>query len=155
MSKFSDAEISDFRETFSLFDRSGKNEILYQDVGECFRSFGFRPTNAEINKLLNSPSQDELQKKYVSFDEFLPMLAQIASEKRHGMQDFKDGLKLFDIDDNGTLPLHELRTALCSMGERLTEEEAEAVLHGMEDGNGLVDYEKLIKTVLSGAQNSS
>ena len=72
----------------------------------------------------------------------------MATVKRCDFQDFKDGLKLFDKDDSGTLPLYELRAALCSMGERLTEAEAEEVLSGHSDKNGLVDYEKLIKTVL-------
>merc|ERR1712168_1309561 len=80
MSNFSDAEIADFRDIFSLFDRSGKNEILYQDVAECLRSFGYRPTNAEIAKLLNQPSKEDMRKKFISFNEFLPMLAQVAGE---------------------------------------------------------------------------
>jgi len=148
MSKFSESEVSEFRDTFCLFDKSGKDEILYNDVGECMRAFGFRPSNAEIAKLLNSPTKDEMLQKTLSFNEFLPILSQVAGVQRCGFQDFKDGLKLFDKDDSGTLPLYELRTALCSMGERLTEAEAEEILSGHDDKNGLVDYETLIKTVL-------
>ena len=77
MSKFSESEVSEFRDTFCLFDKSGKDEILYSDVGECMRAFGFRPSNAEIAKLLNSPTKDEMLQKTLSFNEFLPILSQV------------------------------------------------------------------------------
>ena len=149
MSNFTDEQVSEFKDLFTLFDRSGEEKISYHDVGECLRAFGYTPTNEEVNTILNSPSQDDMGSKFVTFNEFLPMLAQVGKVKRSGFDEFIDGLKLFDKEGNGTLLGAEMRHVLCSMGEKLTEEEAEQVIAGQEDGNGFINYENFVDIVLN------
>ena len=50
--------LTEFRDCFSLFDKTGEDKIAYYEVGECLRAFGQNPTNAEIAKVLNNPTQD-------------------------------------------------------------------------------------------------
>lgn len=49
---------SEYRECFSLFDKTGDDRIALHEVGECFRAFGQNPTNAEVQKVLNNPNQE-------------------------------------------------------------------------------------------------
>ena len=51
-------QILEYREIFSLFDKAGDEKIFYHEVGECLRAFGESPTNADVQKVLNNPSQD-------------------------------------------------------------------------------------------------
>jgi len=149
MSNFTDEQVNEFKDLFTLFDRSGEEKIAFHDVGEAMRAFGYTPTNEEVHKILDSPSKDEMKSRFVTFNEFLPMLAQVGKVKRSGYDQFIDGLKMFDKEGNGTLLGAEMRHVLCSMGEKLTEEEAEMVMAGQEDGNGFINYESFVDSIVN------
>ena len=126
MTEFTEEQLSEYKDFFSLFDKTGENRIAYFEVGECLRAFGENPTNAEVLKVLNNPTQDQMNSKFVSFDEFLPMLAQVkraASNNKTSADDLNEGLKVFDKENNGTVSGAELRHVLVTLGEKLSEEE--------------------------------
>jgi len=151
MSSFSDEQLSEYKDFFSLFDKTGENRIAYYEVGECLRAFGENPTNAEVAKVLNNPSMDEMNSKMVTFDEFLPMLAQVKRQASEtSVDDMNEGLRVFDKENNGTVSAAELRHVLCTLGEKLSEEEVEQLLQGQEDNNGCIRYENFIKMVMEG-----
>ena len=59
----------------------------------------------------------ELNTKQVSFEEFLPMLAQIRRQATPpNIEDFIEGLRVFDKENNGTVMGAELRHVLVSLG---------------------------------------
>jgi len=43
-----------------------------------------------------------------------------------------------------------LRHILLALGERLNKEQADEIMEGVEDGEGLVNYEAFIKKVIAG-----
>ena len=62
----------------------------------------------------------ELNSKRVSFDQFLPMLAQIKRQQvPPNIADFTEGLKVFDKENNGTVMGAELRHVLVSLGKKI------------------------------------
>ncbi|XP_004225555.1 myosin light chain 3, skeletal muscle isoform isoform X5 [Ciona intestinalis] len=150
MSNFSDEQLSEFKEAFELFDR-GQDKIPYSLVGSLIRALGDDPTNADVNKVLGNPKKEELNSKTVTFEEFLPMLAQIKRQAvPSNIEDFIEGLRVFDKENNGTVMGAELRHVLASLGEKMNEEEIEQLMVGQEDTNGCVNYEALVKMVASG-----
>ena len=57
-------------------------------------------------------------RKRVSFEEFLPIYLSCRSKKQEGtMEDFIEGLRVFDKDGNGTINSAELRHVLTSLGK--------------------------------------
>lgn len=59
----------------------------------------------------------ELSTKQVTFSEFLPMLAQIERQTERGsFEDFVEGLRVFDKENNGTVLGAELRHVLSTLG---------------------------------------
>lgn len=149
MTDFTEDQLAEYRDCFSLFDRTGEDKIAYYEVGECLRAFGQNPTNADVQKVLNNPTPEDLNNKKVTFEQFLPMLAQIKRQAEPvQVEDFIEGLRVFDKENNGTVLGAELRHVLVSLGEKLTEEEVEQLMVGQEDANGRVNYEALIKMVV-------
>jgi len=60
-------------------------------------------------------------RKRVSFEEFLPIYLSFRSKKQEGsMEDFIEGLRVFDKDGNGTINSAELRHVLTSLGKLLS-----------------------------------
>ncbi|XP_069614507.1 myosin light polypeptide 6 isoform X2 [Ranitomeya imitator] len=150
MSDFSEDQISDFREAFALFDRTGDGKILYNQCGDVMRALGQNPTNAEVLKVLGNPKSEELNSKTLGFDQFLPMMQTIAKNKDQGTtDDFIEGLKVFDKEGNGTVMGSEIRHVLVTLGEKMTEEEVEMLVCGHEDANGCINYEDFVRHIMA------
>merc|ERR1711971_958705 len=125
---FSEDQIEDFKEVFQLFDTKG-----------------------EVKKLITSTcTQEKGPDARVTFETFLPMLQDVSSKPiRDTVDDFVEGLKHFDKEGNGLISAVELRHLLTGLGEKMSEEEVESLIHGKEDSQGNINYEEFVKMVLA------
>ena len=53
-------------------------------------------------------------------------------------------------DGNGFISSAELRHLLTTLGEKLSDEEAEQLLMGHEDNKGNINYENFVRSVMNG-----
>nr|UEK51428.1 M(II)ELC-like protein [Parasacculina yatsui] len=147
MTTFSDSQIVEFQETFSIFDMKGDSKIATSQIGDVVRALGQNPTEADVKRLCQSKNSDDR----LTFEEFLPVLQTISRQKPvDTAEDFIEGLRHFDKDGNGYISAAEIRSLMTTLGEKMTEEEVEQLLAGMEDSQGNVNYEELVRSVLNG-----
>ncbi|CAF1031251.1 unnamed protein product [Adineta ricciae] len=132
-------DLPDFREAFNLFDDRGDDKIPKHLFGEVVRALGLNPTEGQIKSTTQNLKTDR-----ISFEEFLPLYDSLAKKKDNNMNEGEliEGLKVFDKEQNGHISSAELRHLLTNLGERLTDEEVEQLLIGLEDKNGLIHYEE-------------
>ncbi|KAJ1963562.1 hypothetical protein GGI12_001975, partial [Dipsacomyces acuminosporus] len=56
--KFNEAQISEYREAFSLFDKDGDGTITAKELGTVMRSVGQNPSEAELQDMINEVDTD-------------------------------------------------------------------------------------------------
>ena len=100
------------------------------------------PTESEVKKLVVEHRTDDR----VTFEQFLPIMQAICSRRSTDTSDdFIEGLRHFDKDGNGFISSAELRHLLTTLGEKLSDEEAEQLLVGHEDSKGNINYENFVR----------
>ena len=104
-----DAQIDEFKEAFSLFDKDGDGSITTEELGSVMRSIGQIPTEQKLQEMINEVDADG--NGTIDFSEFLSMMARkmkdIESE-----DEIKEAFRMFDKDGNGFISAAEVRQAL-------------------------------------------
>jgi Ca2+-binding EF-hand superfamily protein len=149
--KFSKDQIEEWQDYWELFDNEGQGKIYWNQVGSAIRSFGWAPTNEQWMRELNGggeepPSKEDMNRKQVSFEEFLPVLAKVSELPTTGTkEDFLEGMKVFDKEGNGYVLAVEIQHVLASLGEALKTEEVDEIFKGVEvNSNGAMKYEEFV-----------
>jgi len=152
MGDYTEAQLADFKEMFGLFDMTGAGTVPYASVGNMIRAFGQDPTNAEVEKALGSPSKEDMASKTVTFEQYMPIFDQVKKDaKPAALEDFIEGLRIFDKESNGTVLGAELRHVLLSIGEKMDQKDVDALMVGQETGDEcVVDYAKFSAYLLEG-----
>jgi len=141
---------AELKEIFNLFDEELDGKIDGTQIGDVVRAGGLKPTNAAVWKAAGQEYKRKGEKR-LTFEEWMPIYEQLTKEKDAGsFADFMEGLKVFDKEECGKILAAELRHILLALGERLNTEEVDELLKGVEDSEGLVNYEAFIKKVMAG-----
>merc|ERR1712087_22700 len=165
--KMSESEAQD---AFIIFDEAyeGKDVDAFY-LADILRAVGCNVTNASAtshgktealgcnvtNASATSHGKTEaLGEKRITFAEFGPILAAVKADMSATgcKEDYIEGLKVFDKESTGKVPLAEVANCLASLGEKLDAEECDrlmAILGVTEDEDGFVMYEEFIANLLS------
>ncbi|XP_048259366.1 calmodulin-like protein 12 [Haliotis rufescens] len=139
MSQFTEEQISEFREAFSLFDRDGDGKITSKELGVTIRSLGGAITDAELQVMTDEV--DQTKKGLLDFPDFLTYMAR-ALKGQESEEELLEAFAVFDKDQNGYISAAELRHVMTNLGERLTDDEVEEMIREADmDGNGLIKYQ--------------
>jgi len=141
---------AELKEIFNLYDEELDGKIDGTQIGDVVRAAGLKPTNAAVWKAAGQEYKRKGEKR-LTFEEWQPIYDQLTKEKEAGtFADFMEGLKVFDKEECGKILSAELRHILLALGERLSTEEVDELLKGVEDAEGMVNYESFIKKVMAG-----
>merc|ERR1712066_1003153 len=97
------------------------------------------------------PSKEDLAHKQLSFEEFLPILAEVSKLPSTGTkEDFTEGMKVFDKETNGYVLAVEIQHVLGTLGESLSQDEVAKVFKDVEcNSNGMMKYEDFVKHIMA------
>ncbi|CAF0884261.1 unnamed protein product, partial [Didymodactylos carnosus] len=112
-------EVRQYREAFSLFDKDHDDIIAPQELGIVLRSCGLSPSEADLQKI-----QQQVGRK-IDFDTFVKIAKDFKANNKETEEDIREAFRVFDKDGTGYVSVSELKHAMISLGERLTEEEVD------------------------------
>ncbi|CAL9730271.1 calmodulin [Monosporozyma unispora] len=128
-------QIEEYREAFNLFDKDNSGSISPSELATVMKSLGLSPNETEISDLMNEIDQDGNQE--IDFDEFLTLMARQA-DTRDSAQEIIEAFKVFDKNGDGYISLSELKHVFNSIGEKLSDEELEAMFNEVSNGSGKI-----------------
>jgi len=86
----------------------------------------------------------------VQFDEFVKLMQDSKGKGGDPKKELEEAFKVFDADGNGQIDAAELKEAMTTLGEPLTNEELNAMMKAADkDGNGTIDYKEFVALFLS------
>ncbi|KAJ1928922.1 myosin II light chain [Tieghemiomyces parasiticus] len=144
----------EYKEAFSLFDKTGQGHIPLESLGTLLRALGQNPTETELAEIVGDLEAERgaQQSKNVDFDAFLRILQRpggFAKPSEDAFEEFVQAFQVFDKEGNGFISAGELRYVLTSLGDRLSDEEVSELLKGVEtDKNGNIHYEEFVRMLL-------
>jgi len=139
------ADNAEWKEAFALFDKKGTGAVPRETLGDLLRALGQNPTQAEVADIVASAPRD------VDYKTFLSILTRPYGFKPAGtLDEFIRGFQVFDKEGNGYIGAGELRYVLTQLGEKMTDEEVDELLKGVQIGpDGNVNYENFTRMILS------
>ncbi|XP_076443021.1 neo-calmodulin-like [Babylonia areolata] len=129
-------------EAFELFDADNDGKILASEVGTAIRSLGHVVTDAELRKLFGKAGIDPRGKVDLGkFRQLVQPLQGINYTKQ-----LEEAFNTIDKEGSGFIMATELRHLLTHMGDRISDEEFNALLEELEvDSNGRVRRKEFVQ----------
>ncbi|XP_032956592.1 calmodulin-like [Rhinolophus ferrumequinum] len=141
--ELSKEQVADFKAAFNRFDKDGDGTINVQELGDVMRTLGQNPSEAELKDIIARVDTDG--DGAISFQEFLAEMVK-RMKSWGGEQDMKHVFRAFDLDGDGYITVDELKKAMVQVGEKLSQEELEAMIKEADvDQDGKVNYEEFAR----------
>lgn len=141
--QLSPEQVAEFKEAFSKFDKDGDGSINTQELGTVMQALGKDLSEAELKEFISKVDTDA--DGVISFPEFLEEM--VRGMKAWGKkQDLQEAFRVFDVDRNGYISVDELKQVMAKLGEELSQEVLEAMIHEADvDQDGQVNYEEFVR----------
>merc|ERR1711887_109107 len=142
---------ADAKDAFIIFDEAYEgNDVDAFYIPDILRALGCNCTNATC---IAAGAAAELGVKRVTFEDFLPIWTAVKSDLKDTgcKEDYIEGLKVFDKDGTGKVPMAEVQNVLCSLGEKLEGADAAnlfTLLGITADEEDMISYMELIDKLI-------
>lgn len=142
MQGVTEEQMAEYKEAFSLFDKSGTGVISSRELGNLMKSLGQTPTEAELRDLVNEI--DINGDGEIDFGEFVSLMARQVSD-HDAEEELREAFKIFDRNEDGFISPSELRLVMTNLGEKLTDEEIDDMIREADfDKDGVINYEEFV-----------
>ncbi|KAM7159613.1 calmodulin-alpha-like [Molossus nigricans] len=140
--ELSQEQVAEFKEAFTRFDKDGDGTINVQELGAVMKTLGQNPSEAELKELIARVDTDG--DGAINFQEFLAEMVK-RMKSWSGELDMKEVFQAFDLNGDGHITLDELKQAMAQVGQKLSQEELEAMIREADvDKDGRVNYEEFL-----------
>ncbi|XP_053525952.1 calmodulin-like protein 4 isoform X6 [Artibeus jamaicensis] len=142
---FSQDQINEYKECFSLYDKQQRGKIKATDLLVVMRCLGASPTPGEAQRHLQTHGIDKNGE--LEFSTFLTIMhTQIKQEDPK--KEILLAMLMADKEKKGYIMASELRSKLTKLGEKLTHKEVDDLFREANiEPNGKVKYDEFIHKI--------
>ena len=137
--------IMEYREAFTLFDKDGDGYITDIEFSTVVRSMGINPSQKEIKEMLDlaeNPSR-------IDFNTFIKAMKS-CKRKPDVEEDLIKAFQIFDKKNVGKVKSLEIKAALTTLGECLTDAEIDELIRlATPNSEGEIDYRDFARKIFS------
>ncbi|XP_076011995.1 calmodulin-like protein 4a [Genypterus blacodes] len=142
---FTPAQINEFKECFSLYDKKQKGKIDAKDLITVMRCLGTSPTFGETQRHLQVHKIEKTGE--LDFSTFLTMMHR-QMQQEDPKAEILQALRMTDKQKKGHITASELRAKLTKLGEKLTDKEVDELFREANvRSNGTINYEEFTHMV--------
>ena len=139
-------EIEEIKEAFDIFDVNKDGHISISELTKAMETLGFDSKNEAIYKMIKEMDQDG--SGTIDFAEFLDMMTARISDQ-NTREDLERVYKLFDLERNGDIRLHDLKRVARELGEDISDQELEEIISRADlDGDGKLSFEDFYNVIV-------
>jgi len=146
MSEFISADQkAEYRGVFDLFDKQKKGSIDFDSLKAGMIAMRLHPKDDEVRAMIKEANVTGNGK--IDFAEFCGVMTRKLG-KMDREQDILKAFNTFDRNDRGFIASEELRKALTTLGDKLSDKEVRAVLAEGSNEEGHFDYESFVRKMV-------
>ena len=128
--KLTEEDVADLWETFTMFDKDSSGTISLQELDGVMRKLGSSITHDELTEVINSV--DVNNDGEIDFNEFVFMMKKIPDTEK----ELREAFAVFDSNGDGTTSRMELSRIMLKFGQKLNDQELDAVMAEVDDDGG-------------------
>ena len=132
---------------FDQFDKDKDGKISGKELENAMVSMGQNPTEEEINEMMNEVDLNRDGK--IDFDEFMTLMVKNSPDTQTE-DEVINAFRVFDKEGNGLISSVELKHIMMSIGDKMTEEEADEMVNEADiDEDGMINYEEFVRMMMA------
>ena len=137
--------VMEYREAFTLFDKDGDGFITDIEFATVVRSMGINPSQKEIKEMLEIAESESK----IDFNTFIKAMKS-CKRKPDVEEDLVKAFQIFDKKNIGRVKALEIKSALTSLGECLTDSEIDELIRlATPNSEGEIDYRDFARKIFS------
>lgn len=142
-----DERRKEFQDAFEMFDKDKDGAITAKELENAMYSLGQNPSKEEINAMIKEVDLNSDGK--ISLDEFITLMCK-QSPDLQTEEEVINAFRVFDKEGNGLISTAELKHIMMTIGDKMTEEEADEMIHEADiDDDGIINYEEFVRMMMA------
>ena len=137
----------EYQDAFEMFDKDKDGAITARELGNMMRSIGQNPTDEEVMAMIKEVDLNSDGK--IELDEFITLMARNSPDTQTE-DEVINAFRVFDKEGNGVIATAELKHSMMTVGDKMTEAEADEMIHEADiDDDGVINYEEFVRMMMA------
>jgi len=142
------AKKEEIESLFKLYDADGSGFLDMKELPTVLRALGFALTQAQCKEIMDK--YDANKDGQLSLAELHRLCETETLPEPESEESLREAFAVFDADGSGFVTREELKAALTTCGEPMSDAEVDAMLKGYDDGDGQLNFKEFV-AMMTGA----
>ena len=142
-----DEQRKEYQDIFDQFDKDKGGAIGTRELANVLFTLGQNPTDDEVAAMIKEVDLNNDGK--IDLDEFITLMGKRTPDTQTE-DEVINAFRVFDKEGNGLIPSAELKHIMMTIGDKMTEEEAQEMINEADiDEDGFINYEEFVRMMMA------